>query len=104
MEVRMQSSVLTLGEKIVLAARLASIEHVRQELDALALSEASKRDVKPVGDRFVGVTDDPELVAFTRPVPDLLKEVFARIEAHAPNRAAKIASPKRPVVRQRGAA
>ena len=81
----MQNSVLTLGEKIVLAARLASIEHVRQELDAarrldVQRQEASDRAVRSVGDRSLGVTEDPEPVAFTRPVPVVLREVFRRLE------------------------
>ena len=35
----MQDSVLTLGEKIVLAARLAAIEHIRREIADSAMTQ-----------------------------------------------------------------
>ena len=44
MEVRMQESVLTLGERIVLAARLAAIEHVRREMEAAEPTPISQSD------------------------------------------------------------
>lgn len=96
----MQNSVLTLGEKIVLAARLASVEHVRQELDAIARRDAAKRDVKPVGDRPIRVTEDPDAIALTRPVPELLGEVFRQIEATSPARQ-RVQAKARPRSRQR---
>lgn len=37
----MQQSVLSLGEKLVTAARLAAIEHVRQEMAELSMKETS---------------------------------------------------------------
>ena len=75
-------SVLNLGEKIVLAARLASIEHVRQEIAAEALrAEVAKREAGSVGDRANRFTDEPDSVALSQPVPVLLGEVFRRIES-----------------------
>lgn len=38
----MQDSVLTLGERIVLAARLATIEHVRRELADQAIARIDR--------------------------------------------------------------
>ena len=80
----MENSVLTLGEKIVLAARLAAIEHVRQELDAIGQRGnpavvVSKRSVGGVGDAASGVTDDADSETLSRPLPELLSEVFGRI-------------------------
>jgi len=40
----MQDSVLTLGERIVLAARLAAIEHVRREMEAAEPTPISHAD------------------------------------------------------------
>ena len=68
----MQNSVLTLGEKIALAARLAAIEHVRQELDAATPRRtATKRTAATVGDRRTGFTD-----------PALLAEYFGEVAKH----------------------
>ena len=87
----MQKSVLTLGEKIILASRLASIEHVRQEIEAIEHArrhplprDASSREAGPVGDRTIGFTEEPEAVAFSKPVPALLGDVFRRLEATTP--------------------
>ena len=81
----MNDSVLTLGEKIVLAARLAAIEHVRQELDAAAPKRlAAKRTAVTVGDRRTGFTDEPDASALSRPVPTLLAEYFGEIAKHTP--------------------
>jgi hypothetical protein len=59
----MQESVLNLGEKIVLASRLAAIEHVRQ-----AISEQGSRAqrLRLVGDESTGSTDgsQPQLLLF----------------------------------------
>ncbi|MGC4030404.1 MAG: hypothetical protein QM754_01470 [Tepidisphaeraceae bacterium] len=73
----LKKNVLSLGEMIVLSARLATIEHVRQEMDAIA----SRRTAGTGGDGADGATETPEL---TRPVPDLLGEVFAKIEKSTP--------------------
>ena len=97
----MDKSVLTLGEQIVLAARLAAIEHVRQELEAIG-SDAivSKRLVGGVGDAANEVTDDFGTETLTRPLPELLGEVFGRI-APARTEAAPVHARRR---RRRGAA
>lgn len=73
----MKKNVLSLGEMIVLSARLATIEHVRQEMDAIA----SRRTNGTGGADADGADDSTEL---TRPVPDLLGEVFAKIEKSTP--------------------
>ena len=85
----MQDSVLTLGEKIILASRLAAIEHVRQELEA---AQAESQRVTATGgaraDVDVGVqsaerfTEESDTETLTRPVGVILKDVFTRIEAN----------------------
>ena len=58
----MKDSVLTLGERIVLAVRLAAIEHVRQEL-----AEHQPERPGPVGDEPAGFTDESEPPRLHRP-------------------------------------
>ena len=97
----MDKSVLTLGEQIVLAARLAAIEHVRQELAPLGQpADGVKRWVGDVGDVAIGVTDDTETETLSRPLPELLGEVFGRITP-ALTEAAPVPARRR---RRRGAA
>jgi len=48
----MQRSVLNLGEQIVLAARLAAIEHVRQEMEENGLRE---QRLQLVGDELASL-------------------------------------------------
>ncbi|MGN6505831.1 MAG: hypothetical protein ACTHM6_09730 [Tepidisphaeraceae bacterium] len=74
----MADSVLNLGEKIVLAARLAAVEHIRQEIEAAWAAKA----VGTVGDQFLGFTEEPE-TPLQRPIGSLLGEVFDRIEKGA---------------------
>ncbi|MBC7783054.1 MAG: hypothetical protein H7144_04370 [Burkholderiales bacterium] len=67
----MQESVLNLGEQIVLAARLAAIEHVRQEME-----EGARRS-----QRLGLVGDEPvSLCSFTR---QRWQEFFRRADQEA---------------------
>ncbi|MDB5327695.1 MAG: hypothetical protein JWM57_3264 [Phycisphaerales bacterium] len=85
----MQDCVLTLGEKIILASRLAAIEHVRQELEAAQADSqrAARREALTGGARSdvqsaEGFTDESDAETLTRPVNVILKDVFQRIEAN----------------------
>lgn len=84
----MQDCVLTLGEKIILASRLAAIEHVRQELEAAQADSqrGAQREALTGGARIEalsveGFTDESDAETLTRPVDVILKDVFQRIEA-----------------------
>ena len=74
----MGNGVLNLGEKIVLAARLASVEHIRQEIEAAWAAKA----VAPVGDGELRLTEEPEPPLET-PVRVLLSDLFTNIEKGA---------------------
>jgi hypothetical protein len=69
----MQDSVLNLGEKVVLAARLAAIEHVRQMLEEI--SQEHQHDEQ--GERRDGPGGAPAERFTDEPTPQTLQQ-FAR--------------------------
>lgn len=95
----MTDSVLTLGERIVLASRLAAIEHVRQELEAA--KAASALEVKTGGAPSAGFTDESDAPALSRPVGTILADVFSQLEQ---TQTAVGPTGKRPSRRPRGRA